>query len=94
MKTHRVFAFHLPVRLWLTFIGAALALLSCTAGVARRADKAEHEPIEAITIEGTMPNRAGEFSLRFTAAYERSEGSTVALLPAVGLNAISNWLLI
>lgn len=46
----------------------------------------EQEAVAAITIEGTMPSRAGERSLTLAADYERSKGSTLAHLPVVGLN--------
>lgn len=61
--------------------------VSVAQGGAGEADRTEHEPVDPITIDGTMPSPAGEFSLGLTANYECAEGIMFAHLPAVSLNA-------
>jgi hypothetical protein len=70
----------------LAVLGASLVLLSCGAIVAGEAEEGEHEPVESITIEETLPNRSGEFSFRLTMDYERTDSDKVARLPSMELN--------
>lgn len=78
--------------LWTVFFRSRLLALLLFASISAaragtgEADTEEHEPVESITIEETLPNRAGEFSLRFIANYEQLENGTVTQLPTIELN--------
>lgn len=65
----------------LLFVSVSLA-----PGGISETDPEEDEPIESITIEETLPNLAGEFSLRLITSYEQLEDGTVTQLPTIELN--------